>query len=189
MGFFETLRQSLSDPNAFHAMTVHFPVALAIVGALLLVAFAAVGFRSRGVASVVVLCFLAASAGALVARSAGHAAEEALETMQPPMTIAEHDAVESHEDAGENLWIWTIVPAAFAGLTFTKRRRLRLAFGLLALASGFAATGATVYTGHLGGRLVYHHGLGAPDRTPGREYAPEPGEAAHAEGEEHENGV
>lgn len=189
MGFFESLQQSWSDPNAFHAMTVHFPVALGIVGALLLIAFAAVGFRNRGVASVVVLCFLAASAGALVARSAGHDAEEALERMQPPLTVAEHDALEDHEDAGENLWIWTIVPAAFAGLTFTKRRRLRLVFGLLAVATGFAAAGATVYTGHLGGRLVYHHGLGSPERTPGREYMPESGEEAHEEGEEHENGV
>lgn len=181
MGFFDSLRQSMNDPNAFHAMTVHLPVTLAVVGALLAVAMALVGFRSRGLAAITALCFLCASAGALVARSAGHEAHDALADPRAPVTALEHDAIEAHEDAGENLWIWTLIPGALAGMTATKRRRVRLIVGVAALGAGLAGAGATIYTAHLGGTLVYQHGLGAAQRTPGPVFE---GEADH----EHEAG-
>lgn len=187
MPFFDSMRQSLNDPNAFHAMTVHLPIALGIVGALLAVAMALVGFRSRGLAAVTALCFLAASAGALVARSAGEDAAETLENPAAPLTVEEHFAVEEHEEAGENLWIWTLVPGALAGMTVTKRRRVRLIVGVVAVAAAFAGAGATIRTAHLGGVLVYQHGLGAAERTPGRIYDPAATQAAE-EAAEHEGG-
>lgn len=185
MSFFESFRQSLNDPHALHAMLVHFPIVMSLFGAALLIALALVGFRSRGLKLLIAMVFLIASAGALMAKSAGEEAEEHLEEHIPPLTQVEHDAVEEHEDVGSWVWVWALAPAALTGLSLTKRRRVRLVMGLAALATGLGAAGAAGYTAHLGGRLVYVHGLGTPDRT--LDGGEAPGAHTHEDGEEHEH--
>ena len=182
MSAFSLLTEAWNDPSARHAMLVHFPVALALLGALLLIALATTGFKSRGLKTMIAVVFLLASISALLARNAGEDAEHALEERAGALTIAEHDALEAHEEAGEWIWAAALTPAVLVGISLARDRRVRIVFGLLALATGLLAAERTITTAGTGGQLIWAHGLAAPERTPGELYNPTPPPPAGEQG-------
>ncbi len=153
---------TLQDPHARHAMLVHFPIVLALIGVVPLIIHLAMKGRSRGLGVALVAWYAAASIGAGLAANAGEAAEEGVEALV--LTPAEQAALERHEELGENGWVWPLIPAALAAVTLVPRPRLRLAAGGLALAAGAGVAVWVGATAHAGGELVYRHGLGVPAR-------------------------
>ena len=124
---------------------------------------------SRLVRSMRIVCivwFLLMSGLAFMAAEAGETASGNLLNLDPPMTGVEARAIERHEELGENGWIWPLIPAVLTMLTFVSKKPIRVGAGVLAV---LAAIGVSIWiaaTGHAGGRLVYVHGLGVPERTP-----------------------
>lgn len=153
---------TLQDPHARHAMLVHFPIVLALIGVVPLAIHLAMKARSRGLGLALAAWYAAASIGTALAANAGEAAEEGVEALA--LTPAERAALERHEELGENGWIWPLIPAALAAVTLVPRSRLRLAAGGIALAAGAGVAVWVGATAHAGGELVYKHGLGVPQR-------------------------
>ena len=121
----------LNDPHARHAILVHAPIVLGGLAALPLIALACTGFKSGALRVVVLVVLVLALVGAFVAERAGEAAEENL----PDLTSAEEAAVHEHEELGEGLWLWMLIPLASTTLTLVPKRGVRLGAGGLALAS------------------------------------------------------
>ena len=152
------LWHSLSDPSVRHAMIVHIPIALGVLGVFPLLALAATRFSSRPLKLLCVGWFLVTSAGAALAANAGSQAEERVERGASPAANA---ALEQHEELGEAGWVWPLIPAGLLAFTLVPRRRLVVGAGALAIAGAAGVTIWVAYTGHTGGQLVYVHGLGA----------------------------
>jgi hypothetical protein len=164
---FAELIRTLEDPHARHAAFVHFPIALAFVAALAALVLAATGFRHQATRIVVLALLVGTALGAGFAAGAGEDAYEAVEDSRPPLTAIESRDLHDHEELGENGWMWPAGAAVLVALTFIPRPPIRIAAGVLATIACLGVAGWVGYTGHTGGRLVYTHGLGVPERTPG----------------------
>jgi len=158
----QEMLQTFKDPHALHALLVHVPLALCVLGLLPLVILAGARFKSGPLTVLCIAWFLIASAGAALAANAGEDAAEnvqAFRALTPEQSAALHD----HEELGENGWIWPLIPAALVALTLLPRRRLAVGAGVLSIVAAGGVTGWAVFTGHAGGRLVYTYGLGVPN--------------------------
>jgi uncharacterized membrane protein len=134
-----------------HAMAVHFPIALLIVGFLfeLISLFYKKTFFSQSAFYLLLL----GMAGIVVSYLAGNATGEGMEEG----TLKK--AMELHEQAATiSLWLTIITALVYAGYYLFKYnpRWLRIA-GVLLFAGVIASIART---GYLGGQLVYKHGAG-----------------------------
>jgi len=159
-----SILESLNDPHARHAMMVHLPIAGSLIGLGLLVLLAAFRFKPVGLRVAATAVYAAITIGAVLAADAGEAAEENVERSVPALTAAEEAALEAHEEAGESAWVWLLAPAALSLGMFVPKKKLRVMAGVATLLAGAAGAGWVSWTGHLGGELVYKHGLGVPAR-------------------------
>lgn len=157
--------QSFEDPHSRHALLVHVPIVLGALGMIPVLALAVKRFCSPLGSLVCVAWFATAMAGLGLASGAGEEAYERVEQSRPALTEAEHDAIEEHESLGDGAWLWAIPAVAFSALTLVPRKSVRVGGGVLLIASAAALAGFVAVTGHTGGRLVYQHGLGVPQRA------------------------
>jgi len=157
--------QTLKDPAARHAMLVHLPIIVGVMGLLPLIALAFTRFRSPALKAVIILTYLIGAAGAFLAADAGADSKGILSAVSPPLTPAEQADLHDHEELGENGWIWMLIPAALTGASFLKKNPLRIAAGSLAIAGACGILIWAAKTGQAGGRLVYTDGLGVPHRS------------------------
>ncbi len=165
---------AFNDPHARHALLVHIPIALALLGILPALAWLVTGARQRTLALVASCCFAIASAGAALAAEAGEDAAESVE--KAGLTTVEKQALEKHEELGENGWVWPLIPCVVLLLAgFPQKGGLRLGLGALGVLAGAGVGVWVALTGHAGGQLVYTHGLGVPARTPGAAAPAKPG--------------
>lgn len=160
------LMQTLQDPHARHAVMVHFPIVLSLVGFVLTAVLAATRFKNHTLRWVAVACFLAGSAGAGLAASAGEESEEQIEDTQV-LTAAEEAAISRHESLGEGGWMWPLGAGALVAITALPKRKLQIGAGIAAVAAGAGVAAWAGWTGHTGGAIVYQHGLGVPARGAG----------------------
>jgi len=148
-----------NDPSMRHAMVVHFPIVLSLVGLPFAVIAALWGPRSRMLRSIALAMYLAFTVSALVARNAGHEAEEAVEGSLDDKTQEE---LEEHEHHGHNLWFWPAGITILLGASLVNHRYVRLPSAWLAVAVGLVAAQRVAETADEGGRLVYEHSVGTP---------------------------
>ena len=155
----------LNDEHARHALLVHFPIVLSLIGVIPLVALAFTGFKSVTLKWVCIGCFALASLGGYFAKDAGHdAASHVIREMLPKPTKAERSAIGRHADLGNDVWFWSLLPAVLIGVSLTPKRKVAVIAGSLGLAAGIWAGVWVARTGDAGGRLVYVYGLGVPER-------------------------
>ncbi len=158
----ESMLESLRDPHARHAMMVHLPIILGVLGVVPLGVLCLNRFRSNRLRWIVVAWFLTLSFSSLVAAHSGSAAARNLERLNPPLHPRDAAAVAKHEHRGGRAWIWPLIPAALVALTARPRVR-----PCAAAAAMLAGVGVAMWFGviaHVGGRLVYARGLGVPAR-------------------------
>ena len=161
----DTLRsilESLSDPQQRHAMMLHMPIAIGLLGAVGLVLFAlGRGHRKELRRGCITLYLLGVALTALTEKS-GEAALDNLDVSA--MTVEALERIETHESMGEQAWLYFIATAALTALTAVrfKRRDLRATALVLAALSGLVTAGYIIATAHHGGALVYVHGVGVP---------------------------
>lgn len=154
----------MQDPHARHAMLVHWPIVLGLLGVVPAAVLLATLGKSKSARIVGIIWFLLASGAAGLAANAGEEAEEGVEHGAISLTEAEDHAVEHHEELGEGGWKWPLIPAALMALSFAPGKRLRIAASAGALAASLGVAGWIALTAHAGGELVYVQGLGVPER-------------------------
>lgn len=150
------LLEAWGDPMMRHAMTVHFPVVLSIIGIPFAIA-AAVASRQAALRWTVLAVYVVLTVSAFVARNTGKDAEHVVEGS---LDEAGHDELEAHEEHGENLWLLPAGMCALVGVSFAGNRKVRLAASWLAVAGGVLVAERVAHTAHHGGRLVYVHNAG-----------------------------
>lgn len=150
-------------PEVWHALSVHFPIALLPVATLAML----VSFFRRGdsrahwqLASMMLLAL--GTAMAWVAVSTGDSAEGLV-----ARKICDPTVLKSHEIAGENTaWLFT---AALMMLLMFRTTIVRPALRTVSLYLAFilmlTGIGFLVYTGHVGASLVYEQGAGVKGHT------------------------
>ncbi len=137
--------------NHLHAMFIHFPIALLIVGFLseVISLFSKKEFFKRGGFYLLIL----GSLGTIASYLSGNAAGEGIE--EGPLK----DVMELHEQAA-TITLWLTIITAVVYLTifiFKYRQRWVKIVSVLLFA---AVIGGIARTGYLGGQLVYKHGAG-----------------------------
>ncbi len=134
-----------------HAMVVHFPIALLMVGFLSAVVafFSKKDFYQKSSFYLLLL----GTTGIIVTYLAGNAAGEGMEegTLKKAMELHEQAATVS-------LWLTIITTVAYLVIYFLKYNTNWLKIISLLLFAG--AISAMARTGYLGGQLVYKHGAG-----------------------------
>jgi uncharacterized membrane protein len=146
-----------SDPAMRHAMIVHFPVVLSIVGIPVAVAAALMKDRAACMRWTAVLCFGVLAVSGLMASLSGERAEGAI-----PGLLGEEARAILHRHGSMGSRIWPIA-ALICGLTaagFLRMGRVRPITAWLAVAAALFAAGWVGTTASLGGRLVYEYGAG-----------------------------
>lgn len=148
------------QPAMRHAMLIHLPIALSIVGLPLLVV-AAVLKRHRGpILWTAIALYLAMAAAAYVTKLSGEDAKEAIEgSLAEPAEAV----LEEHEELGDRVWLLAAAVAVIGGASLARPAAVRITASWLAVASGLFAAGWVANTADHGGRLVYEHGAGTPE--------------------------
>lgn len=134
-----------------HAMVVHFPIALLMVGFLFEVIsfFFEKEFFRQAAFYLLLLGILSTVVSYLAGNAAGEGMEEG----------SLNKAMELHEQAATiSLWLTIITALVYAGIYFLKYNRSWLRIIAVLLFAGVISSIAR--TGYLGGQLVYKHGAG-----------------------------
>lgn len=139
-------------PDPLHPAVVHFPIALAMTA--LLFEVLGRGRRLRRLADGGPVLLLLAAVGAVAAVLTGKAAHDAAVVPAGARAL-----LESHEQLGQRA-MWVLIALAVVRLVLAARGWYDgwRAWGFVALLA--AAAGLVGYNGHLGGRLVFDHGVG-----------------------------
>lgn len=131
-----------------HPSIIHFPIALAVVGALAELAYLAI--RRPWLKFMGPILLTLALLGATGAYFSGQAAEDPAEHQGVP----ESD-IESHQQAGIIAFVAIGLAALLSWATRPKNSPTYIAALMAVIAAGLV-----LYAGHKGGRLVYVHGAG-----------------------------
>ncbi|MCC7205419.1 MAG: hypothetical protein IT441_10095 [Phycisphaeraceae bacterium] len=160
----DMITELVNDPHRQHAALVHFPVAVAFLGLVLLIIFLINLGRSSPLRWSIVAVYLLGLIAAVLAMRAGHASEEhILDQLHVQLAPAAQEMLSDHEEMGEGVWMTLALPALL--VAFSAIRPLRVAGAVIALLAGLVAAGWIGYTAYLGGNLVYAHGVGVPPMT------------------------
>ena len=141
-------------PNPLHPAVVHFPIVLAF----LLPIAAIAGYRlthkgvslRRGWLPVAILA-LALSGSAFAATQSGEDGEDLVEDVVP------HNALEEHEEAGEQ-FLWAALLLSLVAVLGLAPRKTGNTFRLAAVIGSLVLPILVASVGHSGGELVYKHG-------------------------------
>ncbi len=135
----------------FHAMIIHFPIALLIVGFLSeIISFIV---RSIFFRKVALYLLIVGTIGTIAAFFSGNAAADGMEEGVMGKAIALHE-----QAAVFSLWFTIVTAFAYTAIWFFKYNKTWARMACLIL---FAVAITAIFrTGYLGGQLVYKHGAG-----------------------------
>lgn len=143
-------------PEPLHPATVHFPIALLLLGAA--VAVLAVFVRRSHLPLFAAVLLSLGAIGAVAATVTGEEEEEKVEHAIP----SAEPVLEEHADWGERARNAGIVAAVFAVIAAVASGRpvAGRALAVLTASAALVAGYSVAQAGHFGGELVYHHGAG-----------------------------
>jgi uncharacterized membrane protein len=145
-------------PEIWHALSVHFPIALLPVATISACVSIVVGERSRRAWRIAAaLLLFAGCLTAWIAIYTGDIADGVVARKICDPTILKY-----HQIAGQNMtWLFTAA-AGFFAVSFIDRFKIQMrkAAFYAAFLLMLTGTGFLVYTGHLGASLVYEQGAG-----------------------------
>ena len=160
--YYHHLRAALGDPHEFHAMVVHLPIAIGVLGVLFAVLVAVTGAASRGIRWACALLLAVGAAGGYLAQWAGGRAADHAMDAGPMLSHGAQMALDEHRELGEKVWVFMAVAAVLAVATAIKHRGARLVAIILLVAASVFAAGWVACTADRGGTLVYEYGVGVP---------------------------
>lgn len=142
-----------------HAIVVHMPIALSVLGVPAALVAAFFGREKTHLRWLVVVLYLTLLLASVVAVQTGEDAEHAIPSGQPQ---AMWDVENEHEEMAEKVWIFALATALLALLSVPKVDGLRLVMSVLMVIGSLACAGWVGLVGHHGGTLVYVYGVGTP---------------------------
>jgi len=137
-----------------HPQIVHFPIVLIIVSFFL--HLIQVIWKKNETSF---LGFSFAAAGLIFGFITAITGEKAEETAEAIGISKFHNAIENHENFA-NLTIWLLLPLVIGWAFFLIKKGKNRAIDLLILVLLLFLASTVIYTGHLGGKLVYELGVG-----------------------------
>lgn len=154
---FDPIRDWIPNASEAHAISVHFPVAMTGIGVLIVLAAALIpndapALRRFSVAYYLVL--------ALLSWLAVRTGEDAMARLSGQMPREIWDVINRHEDLAEKTCYFALGTAALIAFSFFGQRLFSRWMMALAIIASIATAAWVSYAGHLGGELVYTHGLG-----------------------------
>lgn len=178
-GEWNELINAMGDPQRMHAIMVHAPIAIAMLGLVLVLGVIVTGGKSAGLRWTTVFIFLLGTLAALWTVQTGEEALHALEHAgrAPTVQVAEDasrgeklaDAgmlVEYHKTLAEYFWVGLGASALLimlAGIRVTWWKTLVLLLALIVSAANVAWVGVIA---HYGGKMVFIHEVGVPSPYP-----------------------
>ncbi len=139
-------------PDPLHPAVVHFPIALVFV-ALLFEVLARVR-RWRGLETAAALLVVLAALAAVATVLSGSLAADAAVVPRAAAPVLDH-----HEELGETA-MWVLLVLAAVRLLLARMQWYGGWAAWLFLAALAVAVGMVAWNGHLGGELVFDHGVG-----------------------------
>lgn len=155
------IREVLADPPRLHAMFAHFPVAVSLLGVVLLLFLLVDRGRHHALRWACVTIYVLGAVTAFAATWSGESAAE-LASASPRMTDEAFDLMLTHESMGAAVGYILLIPAVAVGLSVLPGRRVRMLTLSIAMLAALAALVWVSAVGHYGGLMVYSHGLGPP---------------------------
>ncbi len=166
---FSDMLDALNHPASRHAILVHFPVALAMLAPLLLIATMVVGGKNRALRIAVIGAYILLAASAWAAVLSGESANDHVGA--PPAVVA--SMVHEHEEMAEKIWIFALATAVLVAGGMHKKQGVAAVSLWLALAGGVFTAGWVGATAHKGGTMVYRFGTGTPSPLTQEDLDPE----------------
>src|SRR5688572_20739818 len=145
------------NPAIWHAINVHLPITLAVLGLPLLCVVAITRGRHRALRWSTVALYAVVTVSAWFAAETGVGAMEALSASIP---AAAAERVNFHEWMAQWVWVLAGVTTLLLLLANIPRRWARQTFTTLALIFSVTTVIWVMVTAHSGGVAVYDHGLG-----------------------------
>ena len=155
MTIFESMWADIQDPAIRHAIVVHLPVALAMLGPIF-VLLMIIQPKNAWLRWIAIGCYALLAATAWYATDTGKASKMAIDTL---MSTEAAKVLSDHEWYAD--WAWKIGIAVVVVLLFTNIKKpaaRNIAFVFSAIGA-LAITGWVSVTGHYGGTLVYQYGI------------------------------
>jgi hypothetical protein len=148
----------MGSPSMVHAIMVHFPVVIAILGVPLLLLLAILRDRNDLRWSAI-----AAYAILLISVWMGVQSGEGAQELVPATITAEaSELIEEHEEMAEKAWLFTVAVIVCLVIGFKTATPIRAGSSILALLIGLGGAVWIGVVGHKGGQLVYGHSVGTP---------------------------
>jgi len=186
---FEAVYASMRDPQMRHAIAVHLPAALAMLGFLAALLSAVLSGKRAALRGVTLSVYVLLVVTAWLAVLSGESARAEITRLLPGEV---HDIVVTHEAMAEKTWALALITAILVLAGCVAGEKLKRLAAWLAVIGALATAGWVAQVAHYGGVLVYEHGVGTaastafieikPSKPPGvRAAAIEPKPAAEAE--------
>ncbi len=163
----------LNSPQAIHAAMVHFPVALGILGMLLLFLCVFTQMSNVTLRWLAFACYLGMAAVAFATILSGEAALSASPAIDSPEVKG---LLSWHQAVGQKLWIAALSTAVLILLCGVQSASSRSLFTVLAVLGSFLTAVCVILVASTGTTLVFEHGVGvAPQlRAPSQPNPPAP---------------
>ncbi len=145
------------NPAIWHAINVHLPIVLAILGLPLVCILAITRGRHRGLRWGVMFFYMLVTAAAWFTVQTG---ERAMDMLPPTISQAASDRIALHEKFAVEIPLLAGITTALLLVANFPRRRVRQVFTTLALVSSVVTACWVAIAAHSGGLAVYDFGLG-----------------------------
>ncbi|MCP4645704.1 MAG: hypothetical protein GY851_34985 [bacterium] len=155
----ELINQVLANPQMKHAIMVHLPVALAVLGVPLVLLASVIKTKRFGLRWFAALAYVVLIVAAVVTVESG---EVALDVVPETVPQEARDVAHDHEEMAEKVWMFGLATAILLALTAVPNTTARRIFVALAILASLATAGWVGVVGYHGGVLVYDHGVGTP---------------------------
>lgn len=163
MELLNAILESMSIPQTRHAAMVHLPIAMSMIGPVVLLSLLVKGKSAGAFRWLAVVFFVVATVSSVMAERSGHAAADA-STLDVDLALSDAaaDTLDEHREMAERV-VWLFAATAVLTLvSMVPMKLLRVATTLLALGLSIFTLGWVAATAHYGGELVYEHGVGVP---------------------------
>ncbi|HWB20501.1 MAG TPA: DUF2231 domain-containing protein, partial [Phycisphaerales bacterium] len=165
MDIFYDMYDSLNNPPMRHAMFVHMPIVLSILG-FFFVVLAALRPKSKGQRALAIFLYALLIVAAYFTADAGDGAENAINGKLSAEAVA---VLDEHESMGQQVWVFGASVLTLLVISSLPNKMLRVGGHVFSIIlSGYTLLWVSE-TAHYGGMLVYTYGVGPakqPERGP-----------------------
>lgn len=157
--WFNDFQASFNDPQTRHAMLVHLPIALSMLGVLAVLACLLSAGRNVTLRWVAVAAYTLLVIALFAAINSGENAEN---NLQGGVLSAAQQHLQQHEDMASKTWWIAIAVLALLFVSNLKHKTARIGSLCLALLVSLFGSLWIGRTAHHGGAMVYQFGVGTP---------------------------